>query len=71
MPEMDGYSLIREVRRSPAPVSQIPAIALTAYAGEQARQQALAAGFQGHLAKPTQPDDIVTAIIQLIQSQML
>lgn len=67
MPEMDGYSLIRQIRRySPQQGGTIPAIALTAYAGEINLQQALQAGFQQHLAKPIDPDDLVRAIAILI-----
>ncbi|NJP08331.1 MAG: response regulator [Leptolyngbyaceae cyanobacterium RU_5_1] len=64
MPEMDGYMVMRKVRdRSPA--SQVPAIALTAYAGEFDRQQALQAGFQRHLAKPVEPIELVTVVSRL------
>ena len=58
MPEMDGYMLIRQIRVMPQG-RQISAIALTAYAGEIDRQQALAAGFQRHLAKPVDPAELV------------
>lgn len=63
MPDMDGYTLIRQIRKNyPAPMNQIPAIALTAYAGESDRQQALAAGFQHHLSKPIEPDLLMQTI---------
>ncbi len=42
-----------------------PVIALTAYAAEVDQQQALAAGFQLHLAKPIEPAALVTAIANL------
>jgi CheY-like chemotaxis protein len=42
------------------------AIALTAYAGEYDQQQALAASFQCHLAKPIEPEALVKAIVALI-----
>ena len=45
----------------------IPAIALTAYAGEYDQQKALAAGFQLHLPKPVDPDELVKAIAQLLR----
>ncbi len=48
--------------------SRIPAIALTGYATSKDRQLALAAGYQLHLAKPVEPDDLVTAILNLIGS---
>lgn len=68
MPRTDGYMLIREVRsRSPQEGGRVPAIALTAYAGEMNQQQALAAGFQMHISKPVDPDVLVKAIVDLIQ----
>ncbi|MEH2168293.1 MAG: PAS domain S-box protein [Nostoc sp.] len=67
MPLMDGYMLLREVRKLPPERGgQIPAIALTAYAGELNYNQAMAAGFQKHLPKPVDPADLATAIVTLI-----
>jgi CheY-like chemotaxis protein/two-component sensor histidine kinase len=75
MPEMDGYSLIRQIRKWSArqggtikALSEaLPkAIALTAYAGEINQQQALAAGFQMHIPKPVEPEKLVQAIVQLL-----
>ncbi|MCC5613888.1 PAS domain S-box protein [Nostoc sp. CHAB 5836] len=68
MPLMDGYMLVREVRKLPPEQGgQIPAIALTAYAGEMNYNQAMAAGFQKHLPKPVDPVDLATAIVNLIK----
>ncbi|MBW4564652.1 MAG: PAS domain-containing protein [Mojavia pulchra JT2-VF2] len=67
MPEMDGYSLIRQIRKCAAVSETMPkAIALTAYAGEINQQQALAAGFQMHISKPVDPEMLVQAIVQLL-----
>ncbi|MFN6559347.1 MAG: response regulator [Nostoc sp. ChiSLP01] len=67
MPKTDGYMLIREVRnRSPQEGGRVPAIALTAYAGEINQQQALEAGFQLHIPKPIDPDELVEAIVGLM-----
>ncbi|AFY34389.1 PAS domain S-box protein [Calothrix sp. PCC 7507] len=67
MPEMDGYMLLREVRKwSVAEGGQIPAIALTAYAGEIDHRQALAAGFQKHIPKPVDPIELAVAIANLL-----
>ena len=65
MPQMDGYTLMPQVRLR-APEGEIPAIALTAYAGEVNQQQALAAGFQIHIPKPVEPEALVRAIINLL-----
>jgi CheY-like chemotaxis protein len=71
MPEIDGYTLLRQVRSlSPEQGGQVPAIALTAYAGEMDRKQAIAAGFQEHIAKPIEPDQLVVAIVGLVSSQL-
>ncbi|HYX15223.1 MAG TPA: PAS domain S-box protein [Nostoc sp.] len=67
MPLMDGYMLLREVRKLPPEQGgQIPAIALTAYAGEINYNQAMAAGFQKHLPKPVDPAELASAIVNLI-----
>lgn len=63
MPEMDGYSLIQTIRESKH--RNIPAIALTAYAGESDRQQALDAGFQRHVSKPIDPDAVISIVVEL------
>jgi len=64
MPEMDGYMLIRQIRRLPQS-QQVRAIALTAYAGEIDYRQAIAAGFQQHLSKPVEPSQLINAIMVL------
>ena len=67
MPEQDGYTFIRQVRvLPPALGGQIPAIALTAYAGDKDRQSAIAAGFQRHLSKPVVPDELIHVIAELV-----
>jgi signal transduction histidine kinase/ActR/RegA family two-component response regulator len=68
MSEMDGYAFIRQVRQLPVG-GQIPAIALTAYAKEVDRQRVIAAGFQTHLSKPIEPNDLVTTIARLYDGQ--
>ncbi|WP_404789861.1 response regulator [Altericista sp. CCNU0014] len=68
MPDMDGYAFIRQVRQHyPDPIAKIPAIALTAYASEIHRQQALVAGFQARVAKPIEPDFLLQAIRTLLE----
>jgi PAS domain S-box-containing protein len=68
MPEVDGYRLIQQVRAmSSESLRSLSAIALTAYAGDGDRQQALAAGFQAHLAKPVDPAQLVGAILELVK----
>ncbi|MBE9008201.1 PAS domain S-box protein [Fortiea sp. LEGE XX443] len=70
MPIMDGYMLLRQIRRLPPEKGgQIPAIALTAYAGEIDYKQAMAAGFQKHIPKPVDPVDLAIAIVQMINQK--
>ncbi|BAY90590.1 MULTISPECIES: PAS domain-containing hybrid sensor histidine kinase/response regulator [unclassified Tolypothrix] len=69
MPEMDGYNFIRQIRALPPRFNRdIPAIALTAYAGEENQRKILAAGFQAHLAKPIEPQNLLDAIAALMIS---
>jgi len=66
MPGEDGYSLIRKVRTLGANKGyQIPAIALTSYVRVEDRTRALAAGFNMFVPKPIQPDELITAIVNL------
>lgn len=68
LPEMDGYALLQAVKAlTPELGRTIPAIALTAYAGEVNQQQAIAAGFQVHLSKPIDPVELSAAIANLLQ----
>jgi PAS domain S-box-containing protein len=72
MPDMDGYMFMRQVRTLPPEQGgQIPAIALTAYAGEYDQQQAFAAGFQQHISKPVEPEELVQAIVCLVKTAEL
>ncbi len=67
MPDTDGYMLLRQVRAlPPGQGGLVPAIALTAYAGEIDYRLALAAGFQRHLSKPLDPEKLVQAILDLL-----
>ena len=65
MPGEDGYDLIRQIRDRSSAV-ELPAIALTAYAREEDRQQLLKAGFQMHLPKPIEPVELITAVARLV-----
>jgi CheY-like chemotaxis protein len=67
MAEEDGYELMRKVRAlSPEQGGLVPAIALTGYATRKDRERALAAGYQLHLAKPVESEDLVAAIVSLM-----
>lgn len=67
MPGEDGYTLIGKVRAlESAGGRHLPAVALTAYAREVDRQQAIAAGFQEHLPKPVEPAELVAVVAHLV-----
>ena len=65
MPHVDGYALIRRIRQLPDPVGRVPAIALTAYARPEDRQQAIDAGYQVHLAKPVELASLQASVASL------
>jgi len=66
MPDEDGYSLIRRIRTlNLEEKRQIPAVALTAFAKAEDQQEAIAAGFQHHVAKPVNPDQLIEIIASL------
>jgi signal transduction histidine kinase/CheY-like chemotaxis protein len=67
MPDEDGFTLIRRLRAREAERggSTVPAIALTGYVGSEDRTRMLAAGFQAHLRKPVEPDEVVAAVASL------
>jgi len=57
-------ALVRAVRSLPPGDANrdIPAIALTAYSGERERGEALAAGFNAHLGKPVDPEQLIELV---------
>ena len=62
MPEEDGCALLRRIRaRGPKDGGDVRALALTAFAGEEDRQRTRAAGFETHLVKPVDIDQLLTA----------
>jgi signal transduction histidine kinase/ActR/RegA family two-component response regulator len=66
MPDEDGYALIRRIRAlSSQHVAMIPAAALTAFARDEDRVEALHAGFQLHLPKPVEAFSLVSAVATL------
>ena len=65
LPGVDGYTLLRQIRALPGALGgQVGAVAVTAHAAELSTK-VLHAGFQVHLAKPVEPEDIVSAIAAL------
>jgi PAS domain S-box-containing protein len=62
MPDEDGYDLIRDIRAKGHTVASLPAVALTAFAGQGYARSALIAGFQVHVPKPIDPHDLIVVV---------
>ncbi|MBA3315602.1 MAG: PAS domain S-box protein [Planctomycetaceae bacterium] len=66
MPERDGYQFIRDVRALTASEGgATPAVALTAFARSEDRTRAMMAGYQVHVAKPIEPEELVATVASL------
>jgi CheY-like chemotaxis protein len=65
MPAMTGTETLRLLRADPA-LATVPIVALTAYALDNERGQALADGFDAFLAKPCLPEDLGKAVERLL-----
>lgn len=66
MPQMDGYELIRQIRRLPPQEGgTIPAAALTAFARMEDRRRAVMAGYQIHVSKPVEAAELTSVVAQL------
>ena len=67
MPGMDGYELIRRVRGELGlSADKLGAVAITAYARDEDRKRALAAGYQAHIVKPYQIGQLVAVIKDML-----
>jgi CheY-like chemotaxis protein len=66
MPDMDGYTLMRNIRTLDDPKkSGVSAAALTAYARLEDRMEAIRAGFQNHLPKPVETSELLAVVHSL------
>lgn len=65
MPQMDGITFVREVRKAPS-MRFIPILMLTTETEQAKRQEAKAAGATGWLVKPVPPDQLLGVIKQVI-----
>ena len=67
MASEDGYALLRKLRALPPERGgTTPAIALTGYAAQQDRADALRAGFQTHVSMPVTPARLAAAVASLV-----
>lgn len=70
MPFESGYSLLEKIRAlADEKASKIPAVALTAYTRPEDKQAAFDAGFQKHLGKPIETDDLISAIVEVAHTK--
>jgi CheY-like chemotaxis protein len=68
MPVEDGHAMIRRLRAmEEGSGRRLPAIALTAYAGEEDMRRTQAAGFDAHLSKPVDPARLVDIALGLVR----
>jgi len=66
LPGDDGYALIRQVRALDEDRGgRVPAAALTAYAKDEDRHRAIAAGFQAHVTKPVELAELASVVASL------
>jgi CheY-like chemotaxis protein len=71
MPGQDGYALIRRVRALAAEAGGLtPAIALTGLSSARDQRTALEAGFYVHLAKPVDPNELLSAATSLTRARV-
>ena len=68
MPQMDGIAFIKEARKA-ASTRFTPIIVLTTESGGQKRDEARAAGASAWLTKPTEPNELLTALKQLLPAK--
>jgi PAS domain S-box-containing protein len=67
MPGTDGFALVRAMRKLPSErIRHLPAIAVTAYANPEDRVRALVAGYQNHIPKPVDANQLAAAIAKLV-----
>ena len=68
MPNMDGYKAAQVIRHLPdKDKACIPIIAMTANAFEEDKRDAVAAGMNGHIAKPIQVDKLLSMLAEVIR----
>jgi len=65
MPEMDGETATREIRRDPQ-FANLPILAMTANAMEADRERCIEAGMNDHIPKPIDPDDLFGKLLEWI-----
>jgi two-component system, cell cycle response regulator DivK len=68
LPRMDGYSVARQLRANPD-LAEVPIVAVTSYAMVGDRDKALAAGCNGYIEKPVNPDTFMRQVEQHLKQK--
>jgi two-component system, cell cycle response regulator len=69
MPRVDGFEVARRVRENPQ-LSQVPLVAVTAYAMRDDRDKVMTAGFDGYITKPIVPEEFVTRTERFLSAEL-
>jgi two-component system cell cycle response regulator DivK len=68
MPEMDGFSVLQQLRRDPS-MAALPVAAVTSYAMHGDRERALGAGFDDYISKPIHPASLRKSVEKLLDGK--
>jgi CheY-like chemotaxis protein len=69
MPQMDGFEVVKHIRRMSEPVASIPVVAMTAHSMPGDKEKCLNAGMDYYLAKPINPDFLARILEKLVGTQ--
>lgn len=69
LPVMDGYTVADELRRNSA-LARTPIVAVTSYAMAGDRERILAAGCNGYIEKPINPDTFLAEVLAYLASDL-
>jgi len=64
LPGIDGYEVVRRLRREPE-LAQTVVVAVSGYGSEGDKQRAREAGFDRHLVKPVDPEELLALLIEV------
>ncbi len=71
MPTMDGYELMQRLRameKGRGEGRRVPSVALTAFTRDEDKKRAIESGFQAHVAKPVDPDQLLKVLGMVVRN---